>query len=76
MIGNDCSLGVPSMCTWGPIYRVVTHGHYLSLHNHGVITILYDLQIFLCPMNEDATCVHCTTSPDVRTFGVLMTFEP
>jgi hypothetical protein len=66
--GNNCSQAVPSMCTWGPIYR----GGY----SHGVITIHYNLQLFQCPMNEDATRVHCTTSPDVRALGVLMTFKP
>jgi hypothetical protein len=50
--------------------------HNLSLHSHGVITSLCDLQIFTCPMNEDATHVHYATSPDTRTSGVLMNFEP
>jgi hypothetical protein len=49
--------------------------HNLSLHSHGVITALCDLQIFMCPINEDATRVHCATSPDIRTSSVLMTFE-
>jgi hypothetical protein len=38
----------------------------LSLYSHGVITVLCDLQIFLCPMNEGVTRVHCATSPDTR----------
>jgi hypothetical protein len=28
MVGNNCRLGVPSMCTWGLFIGVVTHGHY------------------------------------------------
>jgi hypothetical protein len=46
----------------------------LSLYSHRVITVLCDLQIFLCPINEDVTCVHCATSPDIRTSGILLTF--
>jgi hypothetical protein len=45
----------------------------LSLCSHGVITILCDLQIFLCPTNEDVTRVHYATSLDIGTSGVLMT---
>jgi hypothetical protein len=48
----------------------------LSLYSHGVITILCDLQIFLHPTNQDATGVHCATSLDIRTSGVLMTLAP
>jgi hypothetical protein len=25
---NNCSLGVPSMCTWGIFIGVVAHDHY------------------------------------------------
>jgi hypothetical protein len=46
----------------------------LSPCNHGVITVLCDLQIFLCPTNGDVTCVHCIVMLETRTFGALMTF--
>jgi hypothetical protein len=46
----------------------------LLLCSHVVITVLCDLQIFPFPTTEYATCVHCATSPDIRTSGVLMTF--
>jgi hypothetical protein len=46
----------------------------LSLYSHGVITVLYDLQIFLCPMNEDVTCVHRNRTPDPWTSRAMMTF--
>jgi hypothetical protein len=46
----------------------------LSLYSHRVITVLYNLQIFLCPMNENVTRVHCATLPDIRTSDVLVTF--
>jgi hypothetical protein len=34
----------------------------LSLCSHGFITVLCDLQMFLCPKNEEATCVHCAAA--------------
>jgi hypothetical protein len=46
----------------------------LSLCSHGVITVLYDLQIFPCPTNGDMTRVHYTVTPKTGTFGALMTF--
>jgi hypothetical protein len=48
--------------------------HNLSLYSHRVITVLCDLQIFLCPTNEGVTSVYCATSPDIRTSGILMPF--
>jgi hypothetical protein len=47
----------------------------LSLCSHGVITILHDLQIFLCPMNEEVTCVHCAAVLETGTSSTLMTFD-
>jgi hypothetical protein len=47
----------------------------LSLCSHEVITILCDLQIFLCPTNGDVTCVHCTATPETGTSVALMTFD-
>jgi hypothetical protein len=44
--------------------------HNLSPYSHRVITVLYDLQIFLCPMNVDATRVHPAMSPIEWTFGM------
>jgi hypothetical protein len=31
----------------------------LSPYSHRVITVIWDLQIFPCPMSEDATCPSC-----------------
>jgi hypothetical protein len=33
----------------------------LSLAGHGAITILYNIQLFVCPANDNATCVPCFT---------------
>jgi hypothetical protein len=33
----------------------------LSLASHGAITVLYSLQLFMCPMNDDATRAPCLT---------------
>jgi accessory gene regulator protein AgrB len=49
--------------------------HNLPIHSYAVITVFYNLQLFLCPTNEDVTRVHYDTSLDVRTSSVLMTFE-
>jgi hypothetical protein len=53
----------------------------LSLCNHGIITVLCDLQIFSCPTNEDVTRVRCTVmrvrwtvTLETGTSGALMTF--
>jgi hypothetical protein len=65
---------------------VVTHGHYnvhnamftypsLSLRSHGVTIVLYDLQMFLCLTNSDATRVYSLAASETRTSGVLMTFD-
>jgi hypothetical protein len=71
--GNNCSQ-VSLQCAPESLFiRVVTGGHYnvcntlftypnLSLYSHRIITVLRDLQIFLCPTNEDATRVHIATS--------------
>jgi uncharacterized membrane protein len=45
----------------------------LSLRGHGVITVLYYLQIFLCPTNGNVTCVPCAATLETETSGVLMT---
>jgi hypothetical protein len=45
----------------------------LSLRSHGVITVLYDLQIFSCPTNGNVTRVPCATMLKTETSGVLMT---
>jgi hypothetical protein len=47
----------------------------LSLCSHRVITVLCDLQIFLCPTNEDVTRVPCATTLETETSDVLMTFS-
>jgi hypothetical protein len=36
--------------------------------------VFCDLQIFLCPTNEDVTCVHRVAALEMGTFGTLMTF--
>jgi hypothetical protein len=46
----------------------------LSLDSHGVITFIWDLQIFLCPMNKDVPHVHRATSLSTRTSDALMIF--
>jgi hypothetical protein len=46
----------------------------LSLCSHGIITVLCDLQIFLCPTNGDVTCVHCVVMLETETSGALVTF--
>jgi hypothetical protein len=46
----------------------------LSLRSHGVITVLYDLQMFLCPTNEKVARVHCAAVLDTGTSSTLMTF--
>jgi hypothetical protein len=33
----------------------------LSPASHGAITVLYSLQLFVCPMNDNKTCVPCLT---------------
>jgi hypothetical protein len=63
---------------------VVTHDHYnirtalftypnLSLLSHGVITVLYNLQIFSYPTNENMTRVPCVVMLKIEISGVLMT---
>jgi hypothetical protein len=71
----------------GPLFiGVITHGHYnirtipfiyhnLSLHSHGVIIVLCDLQIFSCPTNGNVTCVPCAATLETETSDVLMTFD-
>jgi hypothetical protein len=39
-----------------------------------VITLLCDLQMFSCPMNEEATCVYCATALETSTSSMPMTF--
>jgi hypothetical protein len=46
----------------------------LSLCTHRVITVLSDFQIFLCPTNEEATCVHCAVALEMGTPSTPMTF--
>jgi hypothetical protein len=46
----------------------------LPLYSHMVITVLCDLQVFPCPMNEGATRVDCTVLPYIRISGELMPF--
>jgi hypothetical protein len=88
MANNNCSSNVPSMCTWELFIRLVTHGHYnvrnssvylsyhiLLLYSHGVITVIYDLQIFSCPTNGDVTRVHCVVTLETGTSSVVMTFD-
>jgi hypothetical protein len=45
----------------------------LSLCSHGAITILCNLQIFLCRNNGNMTRVPCAVSLKTETSGVLMT---
>jgi hypothetical protein len=45
----------------------------LSLHSHGVITVLCDLQIFPCLTNESMTRVPYAVMLKSETSGVLMT---
>jgi hypothetical protein len=45
----------------------------LSLRNHGLITVLCDLQIFPCHANENMTCVPYAVTLKSETSGVLMT---
>jgi hypothetical protein len=47
----------------------------LSLCSQGVIIVLYDLQMFSCPMNSDVTHVYSLAVLETRTSGVLMTFS-
>jgi hypothetical protein len=47
----------------------------LSLCSHGIIRVLCDLQIFLCPSNGDVTRVHCAATLETGTSGALMTFD-
>jgi hypothetical protein len=81
MVGNNCPPGVPSMCTWGPIYR----GSYIwslqcpycpcspTLVCHYDVTGL--LQIFMCPTNGNVTHVPYAMTLKTETFGVLMTLD-
>jgi hypothetical protein len=46
----------------------------LSPCSHGVITVLCDLQIFLCPINGDVTRVHCAAALETGISSALMTF--
>jgi hypothetical protein len=46
----------------------------LSMCSHRVIIILCDLQMFLCPTNEEATCVHCAVILETGTSSTSMTF--
>jgi hypothetical protein len=45
----------------------------LSLCGHRVITVLCDLQIFLCPTNGNVTHVSCTAMLKTEISDVLMT---
>jgi hypothetical protein len=45
----------------------------LSLRSHEVITILCDLQIFLCYTNGNGTCVPCVGTLKRETSSVQMT---
>jgi hypothetical protein len=77
---------VSHQCAPGGLFiGVITHGHYnvctapfiypnLSLCSHGVITVFYDLQIFLCLTNGDVTCVLYATMLETEISGVLMIF--
>jgi hypothetical protein len=47
----------------------------LSLRSHGVISVLCDLQIFLCPTNGNVTCVPCAVTLEAETSGILMTLS-
>jgi hypothetical protein len=46
----------------------------LLLCSYRVITVFYDLQIFLYPTNENVTCIHCAATPEIVTSSALMTF--
>jgi hypothetical protein len=48
--------------------------HNLLLHSKGIITVLYDLQMFSCPMNSGMTRVHCLAASETRTSSASMTF--
>jgi lysophospholipid acyltransferase (LPLAT)-like uncharacterized protein len=43
--------------------------HTLTLYSHGVITVLWHSQIFLCPANRGLTRVSCFDSFADGTFG-------
>jgi hypothetical protein len=45
----------------------------LSLCSHGVIIVIYDLQIFSCLTNGNVTCVPCAVMLKTDTSGVLTT---
>jgi hypothetical protein len=47
----------------------------LSLRSHMVITVIYDLQIFSYPTNEDATRVHYVATLETETSNTPMTFD-
>jgi hypothetical protein len=31
--------------------------------------------MFPCPMNSDVTCIYSLVAPEMRTFGVMMTYD-
>jgi hypothetical protein len=41
----------------------------MSPYSYKIITVLWDLHMFLCPTNKSTTRVHLTTSPPERTFN-------
>jgi hypothetical protein len=80
--GNNCLLGVSSMCTCGPIYSVsytwllqCLYCPYLpTLVYHCAVTrSLCDLQIFSYPINENVACVPCAATLKTEISGTLMT---
>jgi hypothetical protein len=46
----------------------------LSLCSHRAIRVLCDLQMFPCPTNEEATCIHCAAVLETGTSSMPMTF--
>jgi hypothetical protein len=46
----------------------------LSLCSHEAIRVLCDLQMFPCPTNEEATCIHCAAVLEMGTSSTPMTF--
>jgi hypothetical protein len=43
----------------------------MSLHDHGVITVLHDLQVFPCSLNEGTMCVPRSASLELRPMVVF-----
>jgi hypothetical protein len=48
----------------------------ISLCSHGVITVLCDLEIFLCPTNRDAMRVHRVATPSIAALRPLARKKP